>query len=208
MPEEVYTRQLLGEIERFAQEFCERSANQHSYQTLAAFVESFVCSHTAKPLSAGGLFQRDPSDIHRAAKGRGYADNFPNATNAAELLDPLAIRHLRLLLEHIPAFVYAPKTTSQRKDRIEQLRKFCEDYLELRGLFPAGQDQVIANEEWSAPMTKTEMARRITGKRKARPREVAAFLNQHGLRHVAGRKFIVRLDNMDANNRRKLEEPE
>lgn len=62
-------------------------------------------------------------------------------------------------------------------------------------------------QEWSAPMTRTEMARRITGKKKPRPREVDEFLNRHGLEQVSGRKFRVRLDNMDAATRRKLEAP-
>jgi len=59
--------------------------------------------------------------------------------------------------------------------------------------------------EWSAPMSKSEMARRITGRRKARAREVASFLEPHEIKSVGGNKWIVRLDKMDANNRRKLE---
>jgi hypothetical protein len=61
--------------------------------------------------------------------------------------------------------------------------------------------------EWSAPMTRTEMARRITGKKKPRPREVDDFLHRHGLEHVSGRKCRVRLDNMDKAMRGRLEEP-
>jgi hypothetical protein len=73
---------------------------------------------------------------------------------------------------------------------------------------PAGsRHPSIATEAWSAPMSKTEMARRITGKKSPRPREVAAFLEKHGLRHVKGHKWQVRLDTMDDRTRAALERP-
>jgi hypothetical protein len=59
--------------------------------------------------------------------------------------------------------------------------------------------------EWSAPMAKAEMARRITGKANARSREVEALLRRFGLERVAGLKWRVRLDTMDPATRRKIE---
>jgi hypothetical protein len=61
--------------------------------------------------------------------------------------------------------------------------------------------------EWSAPMSKTEMARRITGKKKARPRDVATLLEKHGVSHVSGHKWLIRLDTLDSHTRKKLEQP-
>lgn len=60
-------------------------------------------------------------------------------------------------------------------------------------------------EEWSSPMTRTEMARRLTGNSKARHREVKHFLQQFGLRHVNGKKYQIRLDKMDAYTRQNIE---
>ncbi len=59
--------------------------------------------------------------------------------------------------------------------------------------------------EWSAPMTRTEMARRITGNETPRLRKVQPLLDRFGLDHVEGRNYRVRLDRMDANTRRKIE---
>ncbi len=61
--------------------------------------------------------------------------------------------------------------------------------------------------EWSAPMTKAEMARRITGNRKARAREVEAILVSYGIKNLSGNKWSVRLDGMDSNTRKKIETP-
>jgi hypothetical protein len=61
--------------------------------------------------------------------------------------------------------------------------------------------------EWSAPMTRTDMARRITGDRYARPRKVEKLLHRYGLRHVDGRMFQVRVDTMDSATRKKVEKP-
>lgn len=60
--------------------------------------------------------------------------------------------------------------------------------------------------EWSAPMTRTEMARRITGDHHARPRKIEGLLKRCGLRHVGGRMFQVRIDTMDSATRKKVEE--
>jgi hypothetical protein len=70
-------------------------------------------------------------------------------------------------------------------------------------------DQPLNGEvgEWCIPMPQIEMARRITGKKRARAREVQAFLRRHGLECVRGNKWKVRLDKMDQDTRRKLESP-
>ncbi len=60
-------------------------------------------------------------------------------------------------------------------------------------------------ENRSAPMSKTEMARRITGRTNARLRDVESILEQHDLKHIEGNKWSVRLDGMDAGTRKRLE---
>lgn len=60
-------------------------------------------------------------------------------------------------------------------------------------------------EEWSAPMSKDEIARRVTGNPSSRFREVQPFIGEYGLRQVSERKWQVRLDRMDQHNREKLE---
>jgi hypothetical protein len=59
--------------------------------------------------------------------------------------------------------------------------------------------------EWSAPMSKTEMARRITGDHKARPRKVETLLQRWGLQRVNGNSWRIRLDKLDAATREKIE---
>jgi hypothetical protein len=63
------------------------------------------------------------------------------------------------------------------------------------------------SEEWSAPMSKDEIARRVTRNPSARFREVQTFIEEHGLRQVSERKWQVRLDQMDQRNRDNLERP-
>lgn len=62
--------------------------------------------------------------------------------------------------------------------------------------------------ELSAPMSLAEMSRRITGNSKARAREVRPLLERYGLQRVSEsvNKWTVRLDEMDASTRRKLEQ--
>lgn len=61
--------------------------------------------------------------------------------------------------------------------------------------------------ERSAPMTRAEMARRLTDNQHARTRGVKDILKGYGLRQESGQKYTLRLDMMDANTRRKLEKP-
>lgn len=63
----------------------------------------------------------------------------------------------------------------------------------------------LESESWSAPMSKREMARRITGKQSARAREVEPALAQYGIKRVGDKKWMVCLDRMDANTRNKIE---
>jgi len=67
-----------------------------------------------------------------------------------------------------------------------------------------------AGAEFSAPMSLSEMARRITGDPDARPRKVRPLLKRYGLEQVgnSGRLWRVRLETMDAGTRRKIEMPE
>lgn len=90
-------------------------------------------------------------------------------------------------------------------------RKFFND-LEER-ITSSSRDPVtvpteISQQAWSSPMTRTEMARRITGTKKPRPRDVDVLLRQYGLRSAGGRKWQVRLDTMDGYTRGKIERPE
>lgn len=59
--------------------------------------------------------------------------------------------------------------------------------------------------EWSAPMSKTEIARRITGDQRARPRNLNDLWSRLDLDPI-GNKYRVRLDTVDPNTRRKLEQ--
>ena len=54
-------------------------------------------------------------------------------------------------------------------------------------------------------MTRAEMARRITGKDKARTREINTMLERYGIERVEGNRYRVRIDGMDPNTRRKIE---
>jgi hypothetical protein len=60
--------------------------------------------------------------------------------------------------------------------------------------------------ERSAPMSKAEMARRLTGRPKARGRDIEPFLRDHDLQHAEGHNWTVRLDTMDQRSREKLEQ--
>lgn len=60
--------------------------------------------------------------------------------------------------------------------------------------------------EWSAPMSRAEMARRIMEDPKARWRGAEPLVKQYEMREVDN-KLCIRLDNMDSKMRRKLEEP-
>lgn len=67
---------------------------------------------------------------------------------------------------------------------------------------PANSEQI----EWSGPLTKAEMARRITGDPKARTRKVESLLGRYGIELVGGCLYRVRLDTMDKETRRKMTE--
>jgi hypothetical protein len=73
---------------------------------------------------------------------------------------------------------------------------------ELRGVAT-----VEVMEEWSALMSLSEMARRLTGDPNARPRKVRSILESCGLRHVEGHMWQVRLDTMDLQTRQRFKQP-
>ena len=78
------------------------------------------------------------------------------------------------------------------------------DEIEHTSKHPQNAD-AKTNEHWSSPMSKREMARRITGRTNARARDVEPLLEKFGVKPVSDKKWIVRLDEMDANTRQKLE---
>ncbi|HTM55986.1 MAG TPA: hypothetical protein VL175_18305 [Pirellulales bacterium] len=63
----------------------------------------------------------------------------------------------------------------------------------------------LALQCWSDPMSKSEMARRITGRNRARYRDVESIVAQHDLRHHGGNKWSVRIDSMAPDLRSKIE---
>ena len=62
-------------------------------------------------------------------------------------------------------------------------------------------------EQWSIPMSKTEMARRLKDDPHARPRQIEEQLKEWGLEEVTPKKFRVRLDLMDDANRKRIQMP-
>lgn len=61
--------------------------------------------------------------------------------------------------------------------------------------------------EWSEPMSKAELARRIYDGRKNRGRDVNPLLKKYGFEKITKVLIRVRLDQMDAATRRKVESP-
>ena len=61
--------------------------------------------------------------------------------------------------------------------------------------------------EWSALMFRSEIARRVTERRKARWRDVEKLLSQYDMTKV-GRKWRIRIDHMDPEMRQRLKEPQ
>ena len=61
--------------------------------------------------------------------------------------------------------------------------------------------------EWSEPMSKAAFARRVFGGRKERGRDVDPLLKQFGFERITAKTIRVRLDTMDANTRKKVENP-
>lgn len=61
--------------------------------------------------------------------------------------------------------------------------------------------------EWSEPMSRAEFARRVYCGRKQRARDVDPLLKQYGFEQVRVKTIRVRLDKMDAETRRKVENP-
>ena len=72
------------------------------------------------------------------------------------------------------------------------------------------QDVTDAEPEWSVPMTKTELTKRLVrgGVRgdRVRPRKVEGILKErYGLEHIRGYQWRVRLDKMDPATRKRFE---
>ncbi len=60
--------------------------------------------------------------------------------------------------------------------------------------------------EWSVPLAKVEMARRLLQNERARPRQAQELLERYGIRRE-GNKWAVRLDLMDQSSRERLSRP-
>ena len=127
--------------------------------------------------------------VVRALAGE-FRDRLPSrlggqkATRAAERVSPIP---------------YSPERWKQRID---------DDVLVLRlvdELASHDQEKLPPAAERCAPMSKAEMARRLTGRLQARGRDVESFLRKHDLQHAEGGKWTVRLDTMDQGSREKLE---
>ena len=105
-------------------------------------------------------------------------------TRAAELVSPIP---------------YPPERWKQRIDDDVAVLQLLD---ELASQEP---DAPAPAAERCAPMSKAEMARRLTGRPQARGRDVESFLKEHDLQYAEGRKWTVRLDTMDQHSREKLE---
>jgi len=69
-----------------------------------------------------------------------------------------------------------------------------------------GIDATDAEPEWSVPMTKTELTKRLVKGDRVRPRKVEGFLKEkYGLEHIKGYQWRVRLDKMDPAIRKRFE---
>lgn len=84
------------------------------------------------------------------------------------------------------------------EQRLEHLAKA----LRVLPLIP---EDATGHAEWSAAMSKTEIAKRITGDQHARPRNLKDFWSRLDLDPI-GKKYRIRLDTLDPNTRRKLEQ--
>ncbi len=94
-----------------------------------------------------------------------------------------------------------------RRDRVAGMVIFMRDFVrKLRDdVAELGRQRVDDEEERSAPMTRTAMVRLIRGGADPRPQQLQAFFERHDLRSAGGQLYTLRLNDMDANTRRKLE---
>lgn len=67
---------------------------------------------------------------------------------------------------------------------------------------PPAASEAAPEGEWSLPMSKAEMANRL----KLKPDAFATFTKQHKLRKNGRQQFQIRLDTMDANTRKAIEQ--
>ena len=125
---------------------------------------------------------------------RALAEECPN-----RLPPRLAAKRVTRDAERVLPTPYLPERWQQRID---------DDVTVLQLLDELGsreQDEPPPAGERCAPMSKAEMARRLTGRPQARGRDVKSFLREHDLQHAEGRKWTVRLDTMDQGSREKLQ---
>lgn len=100
---------------------------------------------------------------------------------------------------------------------VEQIRPFLQDDKaehQANGPPPAaegsrespGIDATDAEPEWSVPMTKKELTKRLVGNDKVRPRKFEGILKEkYELEHIGGYQYRVRLDKMDPATRKRFE---
>lgn len=62
--------------------------------------------------------------------------------------------------------------------------------------------------EWTPPMSKSEAARRITGRDDARWREVQSMFQSDWINTVGTNKYLFRIDRLDPSSRQKLQKSE
>jgi len=120
----------------------------------------------------------------------------------------------------------ATEISAQAKARLEQgeyiSRLPCDpftasaallEFLILKDDAPADSEgtncrPALTHEEWSIPMSKTAMARKLKDDKHARPRDVESLLAQYGVKQIGPRQFEIRLDQMDVHTRRRFDSSE
>jgi hypothetical protein len=119
-----------------------------------------------------------------------------DSQNRPEWLKPW-VHRARQIVEQIRPFLQDDKAAHQANDRPPAAEG---------GRESPGIDATDAEPEWSVPMSKTELTKRLVRRDGVRPRKVEGFLKkEYGLEHIKGYQWRVRLDKMDPATRKRFE---
>jgi hypothetical protein len=119
-----------------------------------------------------------------------------DSQNRPEWLKPW-VHRARQIVEQIQPFLQDDKAAHQANDRPPAAEG---------GRESPGIDATDAEPEWSVPMTKKELTKRLVRGDGVRPRKVEGILKKiYGLEHIEGYQWRVRLDKMDPATRKRFE---
>ncbi len=119
-----------------------------------------------------------------------------DSQNRPEWLKPW-VHRARQIVEQIRPFLQDDKAAHQANDP---------PLAAEGGRESPGIDATDAEPEWSVPMTKTELTKRLVRGDGVRPRKVEGILmEKYGLEHIKGYQWRVRLDRMDPATRKRFE---